>query len=168
MVTPRKCLKKGFTFVEILIAIFIIGVGFLPVLTLFLSGTRTVESGENIFQVSIIAQNLMDSVRSDAFIWRQNMPFKLEIGGQYQVDPNDDNRLYYPEEFITKYKGNITITIDEAQGQKVLDTGEPESNLYQIDVVLDWMENGVKKNFKLTNYRANINSQTMKPSTRFE
>ena len=160
--------KNAFTFVEILIAIFIIGVGVLPVLVLFLSGTRQVESGGNIFQVSVIAQNLMDSVRSDSFIWQQAMPFKLEIGGQYQVNPNDDNRLYFPKDFIQKYKANIVISIDEAKGQLVLDTGEPETNLYQIDVVIDWMENGVKKNYSLTNYRANTNSQTMKTSTRFE
>ena len=152
--------KRAVTFVEILLAIFIIGVGVLPVLTLFMTGTRTVESGGLIFQVAVAAQNIMDTVRSDSFIW-QEMPVSLQI-------PSDKDRgLYLPAELVKKYKAHAELSIDTAKGHTILRTGEPEVNLFQIDVVVRWEENGVKKNYSLTNYRANTNWQTMKTSTRF-
>ena len=152
--------KRAVTFVEILLAIFIIGVGVLPVLTLFMTGTRTVESGGLIFQVAVAAQNIMDTVRSDSFIW-QEMPVSIKI-------PSDKDRgLYLPAELVKKYKAYAELNIDTAKGHTILRTGEPEVNLYQIDIYVHWEENGIKKNYNLTNYRANTNWQTMKTSTRF-
>lgn len=158
----RSLSRKAITFVEILIAIFIIGVGIIPVLSLFLKGTRTVETGGNIFQVAVAAQNIMDTARSDSFIWHQEIPF------DFPINANKERGLYLPLDLVKKYKATARLKIDEAQGHTVLDTGEPETNLYQIEVVVNWEENGVKKHYSLMNYRANINSQTMKTSTRFE
>ena len=156
-----KKAKRAFTFVEVLLAIFIIGVGVLPVLTLFLTGTRTIESGGLIFQVAVAAQNIMDTVRSDTFLW-QGLPVDIKI-------PSDEDRgLYLPAELVKKYKAQAFLKIDVAKGHTILNTGEPEENLYQIDILVTWEENGIKKQYSLTNYRANINWQTMKTSTRFE
>ena len=156
-----KKAKRAFTFVEVLLAIFIIGVGVLPVLTLFLTGTRTIESGGLIFQVAVAAQNIMDTVRSDTFLW-QGLPVDIKI-------PSDEDRgLYLPTELVKKYKAQAFLNIDVAKGHTILNTGEPEENLYQIDILVTWEENGIKKQYSLTNYRANINWQTMKTSTRFE
>ena len=153
--------KKGVTFVEILIAIFIIGVGVVPVLTLFIKGTRTVESGGNIFQAAVAAQNIMDTARSDSFIWNHEIPLNMPINS------NKERGVYLPVELVKKYKATARLIIDEAKGHTILDTGEPETNLYQIDVIINWEENGVKKHYSLQNYRANVNPQTMKTSTRF-
>ena len=156
-----KKAKRAFTFVEVLLAIFIIGVGVLPVLTLFLTGTRTIESGGLIFQVAVAAQNIMDTVRSDTFLW-QGLPVDIKI-------PSDEDRgLYLPTELVKKYKAQAFLKIDVAKGHTILNTVEPEENLYQIDILVTWEENGIKKQYSLTNYRANINWQTMKTSTRFE
>ena len=158
--TIMKQNRKAVTFVEILLAIFIIGVGVLPVLTLFMTGTRTIESGGLIFQVAVAAQNIMDTVRSDTFLW-QGLPVDITI-------PSDnDIGLYLPAELVKKYKAHAELTIDVAKGHTILRTGEPEENLYQIDIKVHWEENGIKKNYSLTNYRANTNWQTMKTSTRF-
>jgi prepilin-type N-terminal cleavage/methylation domain-containing protein len=156
-----KKAKRAFTFVEVLLAIFIIGVGVLPVLTLFLTGTRTIESGGLIFQVAVAAQNIMDTVRSDTFLW-QGLPVNIEI-------PSDKDRgLYLPAELVKKYKARAFLNIEVAKGHTILNTGEPEENLYQIDIRITWEENGIKKQYSLTNYRANTNWQNMKTSTRFE
>ena len=158
--TILKQNRKAVTFVEILLAIFIIGVGVLPVLTLFMTGTRTIESGGLIFQFAVAAQNIMDTVRSDTFLW-QGLPVDIVI-------PSDNDRgLYLPAELVKKYKAYAKLKIDVAKGHTILRTGEPEENLYQIDIKVHWEENGIKKNYSLTNYRANINWQTMKTSTRF-
>lgn len=161
MLKNKSSYRKGFTFVEILIAIFIIGVGVLPVLTIFLTGTRTVESGGVIFQIAVAAQNLMDRVRSDSFMWVE-MPVAITIPSE-----KDTRGLSLPAELIKKYKAVANINIDTAKGHTILGTGEPEPNLYQIDIVVEWLENGINKKYKLTNYRANTNSQNMKTSTRF-
>ena len=163
----KKTSRKAFTFVEILITIFIIGVGVLPVLTMFLSGTRTVESGGNIFEVAVAAQNIMDTVRSDTFMWEE-MPVNIII----PLPPNSPSDastrgLYLPADLINKYKAQCKLHIDTAKDIKVLDSGTPETNLYQIDIEITWVENGVSKKFTLMNYRANTNTQNMKTSTRF-
>ena len=160
IIKQNRRTKRAVTFIEILLAIFIIGVGVLPVLTLFMTGTRTIESGGLIFQVAVAAQNIMDTVRSDTFLW-QGLPVKLEI-------PSDKDRgLYLPTELVKKYKAHASLNIDTAKGHTILRTGEPEENLFQIDITIYWEENGIKKNYSLTNYRANTNWQTMKTSTRF-
>ncbi len=152
--------RRAVTFVEILLAIFIIGVGVLPVLTLFMTGTRTIESGGLIFQVAVAAQNIMDTVRSDTFLW-QGLPVNITIPSE------NDRGLYLPVELVKKYKAKAELNIDVAKGHTILRTGEPEENLFQIDIIVRWEENGIKKNYSLTNYRANTNWQTMKTSTRF-
>lgn len=162
LINKRSLSRKAITFVEILIAIFIIGVGIIPVLSLFLKGTRTVETGGNIFQVAVAAQNIMDTARSDSYIWRQEIPL------DFPINANRERGLYLPLDLVKKYKATARLKIDEAKGHTILDTGEPEVNLYQIDVEVNWEENGVKKHYSLMNYRANINTQTMKTSTRFE
>ena len=160
LIYKRKA-KRAVTFVEILLAIFIIGVGVLPVLTLFMTGTRTVESGGLIFQVAVAAQNIMDTVRSDTFLW-QGLPVTITI-------PSDKDRgLYLPAELVKKYKASAILNIDVAKGHTILKTGEPEENLFQVDIIVNWEENGIKKNYSLTNYRANTNWQSMKTSTRFD
>ncbi|MBP5469008.1 MAG: hypothetical protein J6Z11_07150 [Candidatus Riflebacteria bacterium] len=162
LINKRSLSRKAITFVEILIAIFIIGVGIIPVLSLFLKGTRTVETGGNIFQVAVAAQNIMDTARCDSYIWRQEIPL------DFPINANRERGLYLPLDLVKKYKATARLKIDEAKGHTILDTGEPEVNLYQIDVEVNWEENGVKKHYSLMNYRANINTQTMKTSTRFE
>lgn len=153
--------KKGFTFIEILLAIFIIGVGAIPVLTMFHSGTKAVEKGGVIFQVAVGAQAIMDTVRSDTFLW-EGLPVKLTI-------PSDKDRgLKLPQELITKYKATAELSVDNAPGYTVNDTGEPESNLYRVDLVIKWVEDGANCEYRLMNYRANTNVHNVKTSTRFE
>lgn len=153
--------KRAFSFVEILIAIFIIGVGVLPVLTLFRQGTRNVESGGVIFRIAVAGQNIIDRVRSDTFLW-EGLPVELVI-------PSDNCRgLSLSEELVAHYKAKALLKIDTAKGHTVADTGDNEENLYRIDLKITWVENGVNKEYTLTNYRANTNSVNYKPSTRFK
>lgn len=153
--------RRAMTFVEVLIAVFIIGVGVLPVLTVFLSGTRTVESGGVLFQVALAAQNIMDRARSDSFIW-QYIPVAIKI-------PSDEDRgLYLPKDLVEKYKASADLKIDLVPNHFVGETGEPETRLYQIDVQITWMENGVMRNYSLMNYRSYLNIFRQKTSTRLE
>ncbi len=153
--------KKAFSFIEILIAIFIVGVGAIPVLTMYLSGSRTVEKGGVLFQVAVSAQNIMDTVRSDTFLW-EGLPVNIVIPSE------KDRGLFMPKELVEKYKAVAKLTIDEAKGHIVNDSSEQERNLYRIDLTIDWIENGEKRKYSLMNYRANTNSQNLKAATKFE
>lgn len=152
--------KTGFTLIEVLLAVFIIGVGVVPVLLMFIQGTRTVEKGGVILEASIAAQNIIDRARSDSFIWR-SVPKTISIPDKDYPD------FSLPESFMEKYKASGTLTIENAPGHTVIGTGANETNLLQLTVILKWLESGMVREFRLLTYRANTNSVNLKTSAKF-
>jgi len=151
---------RGFTLVEVMMAVFIIGVGVLPVIVMFLQGTRTVEKGGVILEASIAAQNIIDRARSDSFIWK-TVPLTISIPDKDYPD------FKLPEGFMKKFQASGTLTIEEAPGHTIIGTGANEKNLLQLTVILKWLENGIEKEFRLLTYRANTNSFNLKTSVTF-
>lgn len=156
----KKPFKNGFTLIEVLLAVFIIGVGVIPVIVMFLQGTRTVEKGGVILEASIAAQNILDRARSDSFIWK-TVPLTINIPDKDYPD------FKLPESFIKKYQASGTISIEEAPGHTIIGTGANETNLLQLTVILKWLESGIEKEFRLLTYRANTNSVNLKTSVTF-
>ncbi len=152
--------SAGFTLIEVMLAVFIIGVGVIPVIGLFLSGSRTVEKGGVILEASIAAQNILDRAKSDSFLWKK-IPITINIPSR------DYKQFTIPEFFAKKYNASATLTIEEADGHTVIGTGAKEQNLIQLTVILNWIENGFAKNFRVLTYRANTNSLNLKTSTNF-
>lgn len=152
--------KKGFTLIEVMLAVFIIGVGVVPVLVMFLQGTRTVEKGGVILEASIAAQGIIDRARSDSFIWK-TVPLTISIPDKDYPD------FKLPENFTDKYKASGTLTIEEAPGHTVIGTGANETNLLQLTVIVKWLESGLEKEFRLLTYRANTNSVNLKTSATY-
>ncbi len=155
---PKK--PRGFTLLEIMLAVFIIGVGFLPVMNLFLTGTRSVEKGGVILEANIAAQNIIDRAKSDSFLW-DHIPLEAPI-----PDPRFPE-FSLPAFFVAKYKASGTISINPAPGHTVIGTGMNEENLIQIVVTINWNENQKLRTSRLLTYRANTNSFLLKTSTRF-
>ncbi len=152
--------RSAFTLIEIMITVIIIGAGVIPVLSLFLSGSRTVEKGGAILEVTIAAQNILDSARSDAFLW-DHIPLKISI-------PDDKfPQFTLPEFFSKKYQASGTLEIEVAPNHTVLGTAESEENLIQIAVTINWIENQMPRTSRLATYRANTNCFDLKTSTRF-
>lgn len=149
--------QTGFTLIEVLLAVFIIGVGVIPVIVMFLQGTRTVEKGGVILEASIAAQNILDRARSDSFIWK-TVPLTITIPDKDYPD------FKIPEAFSEKYHASGTLTIEEAPGHTIIGTGANETNLLQLTVILRWLESGIGKEFRLLTYRANTNSVNLKTS----
>ncbi len=154
----RRC--RGFTLIEVLLAVFIIGVGVIPVIVMFLQGTRTVEKGSVILEASIAAQNILDRARSDSFLWK-TVPLTINIPDKDYPD------FKLPEGFSQKYQASGTLTIEEAPGHTIIGTGANETNLLQLTVILKWLESGIEKEFRLLTYRANTNSVNLKTSVTF-
>lgn len=151
---------RGFSLIEVLLASFIIGVGVVPVILMFLSGTRTVEKGGVLLEASIAAQNILDRARSDSFIWK-TVPVTVNLPDKSYPE------FRLPEAFSKKYQASGTLTVELAPGHTVLGTGANEKNLLQLTVILSWLENGMPKEFRLLTYRANTNSLNLKTSTNF-
>jgi prepilin-type N-terminal cleavage/methylation domain-containing protein len=152
--------RKAFTLMEVMLAVFIIGVGVIPVIVMFLQGSRTVEKGGVILEASIAAQNIIDRARSDSFIWK-TVPLTISI-------PDSDYPDFrLPEAFAAKYQASGTLTVEEAPGHTIIGTGANETGLLQLTVILKWLENGMEKEFRLLTYRANTNSINLKTSASF-
>jgi prepilin-type N-terminal cleavage/methylation domain-containing protein len=153
--------KTGFSLIEVLLATFIIGVGVVPVLMLFFSGSKTVEKGGILLEASIVSQNILDRARSDAFLWK-SIPAIINI-------PDDNYPTFkLPEFFKKKYQASATLIIEEAPDHTVIGTGAKESNLLQLTVILYWLEMGKQRQYRLLTYRANTNSVNLKTSTKFQ
>jgi prepilin-type N-terminal cleavage/methylation domain-containing protein len=150
----------GFTLLEIMLAVFIIGVGVIPVLNLFLSSSRTVEKGGVILEAVIAAQDILDRAKSDSFIW-DHVPFKISVPDERFP------QFTIPEFFARKYQATASLIIMPAAGHTVIGTGFNEENLIHVAVTIHWVENTRVRSSKLETYRANINSFNLKTSARF-
>lgn len=158
----RFCLisSKGFSLIEVLLAVFIIGVGVVPVISLFLSGTKTVAKGSVILEASIISQNILDRARSDDFIRNCDQQMISIPNPKYP-------EFKIPEFFKKKYQASATLLIEEAPDHTILGTGAKETNLLQLTVILTWLENGIGKEYRMLTYKANTNSLNLKTSVKF-
>ncbi len=152
--------RHGFSIIEVLLAMLIIGAGVVPVLSLFLTGSRTVEKGGLLLSATIAAQNVLDRAKSDAFLW-SNVPLTLDF-----PDP-DHPQFSLPAFFSKKYNASGTLIIEEAPGHTVIGTGEKEPNLIQISVIIRWIENKTERSTRLVTYRANTNCFDLKTSAKF-
>lgn len=156
----KKRFANGFTLIEVLLAMLIIGAGVVPVLSLFLSGSRTVEKGGLLLSATIAAQNVLDRAKSDSFLW-SHTPLTLDFPDQ------EYPQFSMPAFFAKKYNASGTLIIEEAPGHTVIGTGEKETNLIQISVIIRWVENNSERSTRLVTYRANTNRFDLKTSAKF-
>lgn len=152
--------RKGFTLLEIMLAVFILGVGVVPVINLFITGTRTVEKGGLILEATIVGQDILDRAKGDGFIWN-HIPLKISI-------PDEKfPQFSIPEAFAIKYLATASLEIVQAPGHTIIGTGFIEDNLIQVTVQVFWVESHRQRSSKLVTYRANINTIGLKTSTQF-
>jgi len=156
----KKISVMGFTLIEVMMAMLIIGAGVVPVIALFITGSRTVEKGGLILEATITAQNIMDRAKGNSFLWN-HIPETINFP--------DENypQFFLPKFFADKYQASGTLIIEIAPGHTVLGTGEPEQNLIQLTVIINWIENHQLRTARLLTYRARTNSLDLKTSTKF-
>ncbi len=152
--------KKGFSLMEITLAVLVLGFGLLPVLSVFMQGTKFVERGELYLRASIAAQNLLDLARSDDFVW-EKVPNKVKVG-QSNIYP----QFKLPSSFAEKYNAKATIMVDFAKDATTIGTGLSENRLLEISVGISWKEKEAEKKLQLTTYKALLNSVSVRTSTR--
>ncbi|MBI3037538.1 prepilin-type N-terminal cleavage/methylation domain-containing protein [bacterium] len=152
--------KNAFSMIEIMVAVLIIGVGVVPVVTLFLSSSRTVEKGGALLEATIACQNILDRAKSDSFLWG-NIPMVIPFPNQKYPE------FSLPAFFANKYKASGTLQLELAKGHTILGTGANEQNLAQITVTINWIENERPRSCRLVTFKANTNSFDLKTSNRF-
>lgn len=59
--------EKGFTIIEVLIAIFILSIGILAVVSMFTTSMKANQLGRNVTVANRLAQNLMEQVKTQTF-----------------------------------------------------------------------------------------------------
>lgn len=157
--TRQNANRHAFTLIEVMLAVFIIGVGVIPVIGLFSSGSQSVEKGGVILEASISAQNIVDRAKNDSFLWKQ-IPLTINI-------PDKNYPMFtLPKFFQEKYKASGTLIIEEAPNHTMITTGAKEKNLIQITFILNWLEYGAPKSYRVLTYRANTNSINLKTSAK--
>lgn len=143
-----------------MLAVFIISVGVIPIMNLFLSGSHTVERGGEILEATITAQDIIDRAKSDSFLW-EHIPLSINI-----PDPKYPE-FTIPKRFASKYQASATLLIEPAPGHTIIGTGFNEDHLIQLTATVLWLENQRPRSARLVTYRANTNSFNLKTSARF-
>jgi prepilin-type N-terminal cleavage/methylation domain-containing protein len=152
--------RSGFSLVEVLMAVLVIGIGVIPVISIFLSSSRTVEKGGVMLAATIGAQNILDRVKSDEFLWDH-------LEQTFPVPGDKLPGVELPSFFATKYQATAQVSIRLAPGHTILGTGAKETNLAEIVVEVHWVENGANRQTRLLTYKANTNSFNVRTSTKF-
>lgn len=133
----------GLTFVQILIAIVILSITVIPVASVFFTSNRNVERSGTLLEAAIILQSVIDTIKDDKFIF--------ENKGKTITFPSQNlHQIIINDEFLKKYNASGTIKIDEADGHN-------DPNLVELNVSLNWIENGIKRETSITTYVANLN-----------
>jgi len=87
--------RKGFTLVEVLIAMAIIGVGLIALITLFPVGLRSSRLAGDFTTASFVAQQALDNIRAGAQVYDPADLRDEDGDGNLFDDPNGDGLGYY-------------------------------------------------------------------------
>jgi type II secretory pathway pseudopilin PulG len=135
---------RGFSFIQIMIALAIIGIALVPASYLFLSSNRQVVKSQATLEAMIAAQSLSDKVCSDKFIMNN-------LGKTINVPDENYPDLVMMSHFREKFKARAEISFQEAP------TLYNQRNLRIVDVNVIWNENGNTIESSLVTMKANIN-----------
>lgn len=135
---------RGFTLMQILVALFILGVALVPATSIFLQSNRNVEQGGALLEATIAARSILDEVRSQPFLL-DNMGESIEV-------PSDKfPELTIPSHFSQKFKGTAHVEIRQVE------PGKYHSRLRELRVTVWWEENNKKRSLDLYTLEGNLN-----------
>ena len=106
--------NKGFTLVEVLIAMTILGIVVVPLLQAFVVSARTNAKAKNLLDATMVAENIMEELKASSF---------NELAGKYQIISEDDG---------TGHHFSVNQTVDEIEYKAEVNLQEKTSEIADI------------------------------------
>ncbi|ADQ14869.1 type IV pilus modification PilV family protein [Halanaerobium hydrogeniformans] len=133
-----KLEDKGFTLLEIILAIAVVGIVGVTFFGFFANSARVIKSVDVREKALMLAQQEMEGIKAGGFSGINN-----EINNENYFD--DNYKYFYDEKSINsndgfpEYKVNILVE-------------KEKDSLYKLTVTSDWTENSIDKNIELISY----------------
>ena len=138
--------SKGFTLIEVLVAIFVLEIGLLGIAGFYASSLKITKMARNETIASNLASGLLDE---ELAIYYDNLEVSSPEPGPYSDDPNNPFHHWNKQIVISLIDANLR---DVNQGGTC--TVELPCNMKQITVTIFWNENGQDKSFKTASIKA--------------
>ncbi len=132
-------MKKAFTIIETLIAIFILEIGIVGISWFFAGSFKTSRVARNETVASNLAGGLLDEVSANAY---DSLTVTSGSKERYSTEPTDPFYDWYKKIDVSYIDMNLT---EQAA----------ETNLKKIVVTVYWTENQVEKNYQVASIKAN-------------
>lgn len=137
-------MNRGFTLIQVLIALFVLGVALVPATSLFLQSSKNVERSGALLEATIAARSILDEIRSQ--------PFLLDnMGAVIEVPSEKYPSLAVPPHFRVKFKGRAQVEISQAE------PGKYSGRLREVRVTIRWTEHGKERSLDLYTLESNLN-----------
>ncbi|MEW5951125.1 MAG: carboxypeptidase regulatory-like domain-containing protein [Elusimicrobiota bacterium] len=154
--------KKGFTLVELLIAIALIGIGIMALAESFKYIQRGIQLSKNRSIASNLAQEKMQIIKEKSYYNIAPTTAPLYLNDFSPAIPYDNS--FFPPEIILE--AGVTYTrysyiqnIQEDSGNLVtISPTAPDTGMRQITVTAVWNEGGTRKNFQVKSIITNTNT----------
>ncbi|MDP8260050.1 MAG: type II secretion system protein [Candidatus Gygaella obscura] len=118
--------KNGFSILEVLVALIIMGLSLLGMFSVFIAGRRYTErSRRKLTSINVgrkVLETLKDEVRQDTWSDSSN---KLRVGNGLTINSSD-----LPEKFLTYWDGTVIYDVSAV----------PDTNLRQASITIRWNE----------------------------
>lgn len=134
----------GFTLIQIMIALCLVGIALIPASYIFTTSSRKVVRSQALLDATIVAESLMDQVCYDRFIMN-NVGYTLTL-----PDERYPQLEVFPA-FAKKFSATASITFQEEP------TAFNERNLRRVRVDVQWKEGDRLLSTSLETLKANIN-----------
>jgi len=135
-----KITNRGFSLIQVVIAVAILGMAYIPVSSLFIASTRNIKGGDLKLSATLAAQTMIDELKHDRTIFRfQNKEIKIPSNIFPTLRLNPELVKYYKAIAIIKIRKDekfptilrkITVNI------KYSDHGS-ERNIYLSTIAAD-------------------------------
>jgi prepilin-type N-terminal cleavage/methylation domain-containing protein len=155
--------KKGFTLLEMIIAVTVILIGLIPIMSLMYNSSFGVRLSLSRLQAAYLAQEGLEIVRNirDSNWIKQNKGLNISWDDNLRVgEQQQPSQASYSDQTLSSYQGiNLKLNNDgfynynsgtDTKFKRKITISESNDDTLQVSVEVSWQEKG--KNYSLTVY----------------
>ena len=153
MIDMKKSNQKGFSLIEILIAITVFAIGILAVGKMQIAAIKGNSFANDLTKATTLAQDRMEEL----------IGLSYEIDPTVNTDPLDDTK---PPNGTAGLDADVNATADHKDSNNPVDgrynifwniaTDHPINNTKEIRVIVRWTDRGAQKRVSITSMKADI------------